>query len=90
MGRLLNAIFILTLVALGIFASVFLYRDYQHLDALRKDREIMESRLAAMEREAAERADTVAKLKSSPAFAERVIREKLSYAKDDEVVFRFE
>lgn len=90
MGRLLNALFTLSLLALGVFASVFLYRDYQHLDALRKSREVMESRLSEMEREAAARADTIAKLKSDPDFAERVIREKLSYAKQDEVVFRFE
>lgn len=88
--RIVNLIFFVLFAALAAIAVVFLYRDYQHWNHLENQQALLENRLAEMEQERLAREEAVEKLKADPEYIEKVIREKLSYAKEDEVIFRFE
>ncbi len=88
--RIVNILFVFLFAAVAVFAGVFLYRDYQHLDYARKEKILLEQRLSGMQAEAAARSNRVAQLQGNPEYVEKVIREKLNFAKPDEVVFRFE
>lgn len=89
-ARVVNFLFAFLFAAVAVFAGVFLYRDYQHLDYSRKEKALLEQRLAGLQAEANTRSERIAKLNGDPEYIEKVIREKLNYAKPDEVVFRFE
>ena len=89
-GRVVNVIFTLAFAAVAVFAAVFLYRDYQHLDHTRKEKALLEQRLGVLRKESSSQEAKVAKLNEDPEYVEKVIREKLDYAKQDEVIFRFE
>lgn len=63
------------------------YREYTNI----KSREVQyEEKLAEMEAKLKEKEETLHRLRHDPVFIERVIRERLGYAKPDELVFRFE
>ena len=47
-------------------------------------------RLAAAEEKLREQTEYLERLRHDPALVERIIRQKLGYAKDDEYIFRFE
>lgn len=89
-SRFTNALFALLFLGAGVFAAVFLYRDYQHFDNLRSENVQLTSRKAALEQEADKREAQLEKLQTDSEYVESVIRTKLNYAKDGEVVFRFE
>ena len=89
-ARFVNLIFAFVFLAVAVFASVFLYRDYQHYDNLRTQQALLEKRLESLDAEHAEREDQLQKLKGDTEYIESVIRAKLKYAKEDETIFRFE
>jgi cell division protein FtsB len=78
------------LVAAGLFFFVLFgktYREYTNV----KSREIdYQQKLAEMEAQLKEKEETLHRLRHDPAFVERMIRQRLGYAKPDELVFRFE
>ncbi|MBC2608113.1 FtsB family cell division protein [Pelagicoccus albus] len=90
LSRFTNLLFALLFIGAGLFAAVFLYRDYQHYDNLRSENTVLAKRHEALKQESARREDEVEKLKNDPEFIERAIRTKLNYAKEKEVIFRFE
>lgn len=89
-SQIVTFFFVLAFITVGVFAIVFLYRDYQHLDKLRSEQAILEQKLEMLRAEVSEREETLAKLKGDSEYIEKVIREKLNYAKEGEVIFRFE
>lgn len=89
-SRFVNTVFTFLFAGVALFAAIFLYRDYQHLDHARKQKALMEQRLATLQKESDTRQTRIDRLKRDPEYMEQVIREKLDYAKKDEVVFRFE
>lgn len=89
-SRFTNLLFAILFLGLAAFAAVFLYRDYQHLDNLRAENKVLANRHDALVEESAKRDEQVERLQGDPEYIESVIRTKLNYAKDDEVVFRFE
>lgn len=63
------------------------YREYTNIQS----REIQYQRkLTEMEAQLKEKEETIRRLRNDPAFVERMIRQRLGYAKPDELVFRFE
>lgn len=89
-ARLVNLIFAFTFLAAGVFAAVFLYRDYQQLEKLKSVEAKFERKLNALASETDRREEELAKMQHDTEHIEKVVREKLSYAKPGEVVFRFE
>jgi cell division protein DivIC len=78
------------LLAAGLFFFVLFgktYREYTNV----KSREIdYQQKLAEMEVQLKEKEETLYRLRNDPAFVERMIRQRLGYAKPGELVFRFE
>lgn len=80
------------LVALGIIAglAVVLAQTRAEYAQVRQSEIRTRQRLAAVETKLAEQELVLERLRSDPAYVERVIRRRLGYAKPDEFVFRFE
>ena len=77
-------------LALSVFAGVFFYRTYGEFLNLKSHEVENRQRLLETELRLAEQRDVLERLKQDPAFVERMIRDRLGYARPDEVVFRFE
>lgn len=89
-GRLVNSFFLAAFVALAVFAAVFLYRDYQHLDYVESQETLLEKRLAALQEESRKREAQLEMLSGDSEYIESIIRAKMKYAKPEETIFRFE
>lgn len=77
-------------LAAGVFFTVLFgqtYREYTNI----KSRELhYQEKVAELEAKLKEKEETLHRLRNDPVFIERVIRQRLGYAKADELVFRFE
>ena len=89
-----NRLFLLAYAAiflvLGVFAGVFFYRTYGEFLNLKSHEVENRRRLAKTEKLLIEQRDVLERLRQDPAFVERMIRDRLGYARPGEVVFRFE
>lgn len=88
--RSVVAFYALLFVALTLFAGLFFLRTYGELNGLRSQESENRRRVAELEQRLVEQRRTLERLRTDPAFVERAIRERLGYARPDEVVFRFE
>ncbi len=88
--RFTNLFFAVLFVGAGVFAAAFLYRDYQHLDNLRAENTVLAKRQEALAKESEKREAQLEDLQGDPEYIESVIRTKLNYAKEGELIFRFE
>lgn len=82
--------FAVLFIGAGVFAAAFLYRDYQHLDKLRAEKMVLSKRHEALVEESSKREAQLENLQGNPEYIESVIRTKLNYAKEGELIFRFE
>ncbi len=86
--RLFLACFVVLLAGLTVLVAAFFYqtrREYVRLHAMNAEinRQLIEAR------DRLEQQETILRrLKTDPAYVERVIRSKLGYAKPDEQIFR--
>ena len=77
-------------VCLGAATGVFFVRAWQDYQLLRAQETTMATRLAKAEAQLKDQERVLQRLRTDPAYVERVIRRKLGYARADEFVFRFE
>lgn len=89
-SRVFNLIFAIGFVAVASAGGISLFQNYQKLQAKRGSFEAAQARLDKLERDIQHKSEALSKLDSDPEYVERVIRQKLNYAKENEVVFRFE
>lgn len=89
-SRLLNLFFIFALLGVGVFAGSYAYQGYQKLETARSEESAAAERLALLEAKTDTRRTALARLKQDPEYVERIIRQKLNYVKENEVVFKFE
>ena len=87
--RALLLIMVGVLVVLAVFLGSLMvqaYREYQNF----KSRELrIEAKLTQARKEFEHKEAYLARLLDDPEFLERVVRERLGYARPDEVLFRF-
>lgn len=88
-SRLINAIFAALFAAITLWSLAFFVGMYRELQTLRVQEESNRRRLAAAEAQLAAQREYLERLRHDPALVERIIRDKLGYAKGDEFVFRF-
>lgn len=88
--RSVAAFYALLFVALTLFAGLFFLRTYGEVTALERQERESRQRLAELRTHLANQQDKFARLNHDAAFVERAIREKLGFARPDEVVYRFE
>jgi cell division protein DivIC len=88
--RSVAAFYALLFVALTLFAGLFFLRTFGEYNALMDQETEGRRRVAELEQRLVEQQRVLERLRTDPIFVERVIRERLGYARPDEVVFRFE
>jgi cell division protein FtsB len=88
--RFIVWIYAVFFVTVGAGSGVFFFRTYQEYAQLRRVEAESRERLAeaAGRLEAQER--VLERLRTDPAFVEKIIRQQLRYARPDELIFRFE
>ena len=89
-NRLFLLVYAAVFLALSAFAGVFFYRTYGEFLNLKAQEAENRHRLAETEIRLAEQRDVLGRLHRDPAFVERIIRDRLGYARPDEIVFRFD
>ncbi len=87
--RILLLVMLGVLLILIVFFSSFMvqtYREYKHF----KNRQSrIEAKFTQARKEFEQKEVYLARLLEDPEFLERVVRERLGYARPDEVIFRF-
>ena len=89
-SKLIQAIFAVLFTAIGLWAVTFFVQMHGELKALRAQEAANRRRLAEAEARLAEQEKYLDQLRHDPALVERIIRQKLGYARSEEFVFRFE
>ena len=90
LGRVFNILFVLAYVALGVFGLSYLYRENDALRVLEAKEEAAQRKLDTFRSEVAQKREELSRLKDDPEYIEQVIRTKLNYAKENELIYRFE
>lgn len=89
-ARLLNIFFLFGLLTVGCFAGSYAFKRYQKLETARGAEVEASKNLALLDAKTDARRTALARLKHDPEYVERIIRQKLNYAKENEVVFKFD
>jgi cell division protein DivIC len=89
-GRILLLGYTIVFIGLCAASALFFARTYQEFSILRAQEADNVRRLVEAERRLQDQQLVLERLRGDPAFVERMIRERLGYAKNDELVFRFE
>ena len=88
--RLLNLTFLIAFLLAGGFAGSYAYKRYQTLEATRDGESEALSHLAELEAKTESKRRSLQLMKQDHEYVERMIRQKLNYAKPEEIVFKFE
>jgi cell division protein FtsB len=88
--RSIAAFYGLLFLALTLFAGVFFVDTHRELAAQRTREEENRQQLLELKQTLADKRVTLDRLRGDPVYIERVIRERLGYARPDETVIRFE
>ncbi len=89
-GKGLFYLLLSVFVAMGVFSAIFLQQTYRELTNLRERQERNARQLELAERELAYKEVYHRNLQDNPEFVERVVRQKLGYARPGELLFRFD
>lgn len=89
-SKLINGFFVVLFIGIALWAVTFFVGMHRELRALQAQEESNRLRLAAAEEKLREQTEYLERLRHDPALVERIIRQKLGYAKGDEYIFRFE
>jgi cell division protein FtsB len=88
--RVVILIYTLLFFALSAVFGVSLWQTRAEYLQLRAQEAVSRRRLAEAEQRLHEQQQVLARLRTDPAYVERIIRQQLGYAKPDEFIFRFE
>ncbi len=88
--RILNFFFLIVFLLASGFALSHLNGRYDKLVAAREAEQMAESQLAELETKIELKKRSLDRLNHDPEYVEKVIRQKLNYAKAEETVFKFE
>ena len=90
LSKLINGFFAVLFTAIALWAAAFFVQMHRELKTLRAQEEGNRRRLEVAESKLKEQEQYLERLRTDPALVERIIRQKLGYAKGDEFVFRFQ
>ena len=77
-------------VGVGVASGVFFWQAREEYTQLKLQEAASRRRLAETEAKLKEQERIIERLRTDPAFVEKVIRRRLHYAKPDEFIFRFD
>ncbi|QYM77569.1 septum formation initiator family protein [Horticoccus luteus] len=87
--RFIFTVYLGAFFALAAAAGVFFWQTRAEYDRLRQQQVESQRRLQDLEQRLAEQEKVLERLRTDPAYVEKVIRQQLGYAKPDEYIFRF-
>jgi cell division protein DivIC len=88
--RIIFFLYVVLLCGFGIGAGALFYDARVEYKALKQTQAASQARLEAAQARLREQQRVLDRLKTDPKFVERVLRERLHYAKQGEVIFRFD
>ncbi len=88
--RILNFFFLIVFGLASVFALSQLGERYDQLVATEEAEFAAASQLAELESKIDAKKTALSRLNHDPEYVEKIIRQKLNYAKADETVFKFE
>lgn len=88
--RLIVPLYFVALTGFGIWAGGMIAEARQEYVRLKQVQAASEAKLAAAKTRLAEQQRVLERLKSDPVFVEKIIRERLGYARPGELIFRFD
>lgn len=86
--RLIVVLYLALFLGIAVASGVFFWRARQEFENLREQEQRVRQRLAEAEQRLVEHEKVLERLRTDPAYVERVIRQRLGYAKPDEYIFR--
>lgn len=89
-SKLIQVIFVVLFAAIGLWGIAFFFQMHRELQGLRAQEALNQRRLADAEARLADQEKYLDRLRHDPALVERIIRQRLGYARAEEFVFRFE
>ena len=88
--RVILSLYLLLFAGLGV-TGTYLFMDARaEYNRLEQVEQLNRTRLAEVQERLRSQEKVLERLRSDPAFVDRVIRKKLGYSKPDEFIFRFE
>ena len=88
--RILNAVCLLAFLVIASFAGSYALERYRKLEVIKNSEAKAAARLVEMQVATSSKRESLARLNHDPEYVERIIRQKLNYAKTGETVFKFE
>lgn len=88
--RFIVGLYFLLFVGLGLASAAFFWQTRAEYIRFRRIEADNQRRLAQAEAKLQEQERILERLRTDPAYVEKIIREQLGYAKPGEFVFRFE
>lgn len=83
-------IYAVLFAGVGLVSGVFFFQTYQEYAQLRRVDAETRQRIARAEQRLKDQERVLERLRTDPAFVEKMIRLRLRYAKPSELIFRFE
>lgn len=88
--KLINAAFVVLFAVIGVWGGFFFLELHRDLTLARAQEATNQAKLAAAQERLAKQQAYLEQLQADPGLVERVIRQKLRYARGEEFVFRFD
>ena len=88
--RLVRIFFLAVFAVLSATAVLYFLDSREEFEKLKLTEAKNERRLEEVTRQLREQETVLRRLRTDPAYVEKIIRRKLGYAKPDETIFRFE
>lgn len=88
--RVISLLYVVLLTVFGVGSGVLFLEARAEYNALKAKQAACERELAAANARLAEQDQFLQRLRTDPALAEKVVRQRLGYGRPGEVVFRFD
>jgi cell division protein DivIC len=89
LNRLITTFYIVLFVGFGLTASFLFLEARGEYNRLKQTEKLNHRRLSEQRMKLAEQEKVLERLRTDPAYVEKVIRKKLGYSRPDEIIFRF-
>jgi len=89
-ARILNVVCLIAFLVIASFAGSYALERYRKLEVIKNSEAKAAARLMEMQVATSSKRESLARLNHDPEYVERIIRQKLNYAKTGETVFKFE
>ena len=88
--RLIVGLYLLVFLAIGVASGLYFWDTREEYNRLVRLEAASEQRLAEAQAKLAEQDKILERLRTDPVYVEKVIRQRLGYARPDEYIFRFQ